>query len=32
VAELHGDIPSASLVEMYVALMKFTEEVGGQPA
>jgi len=27
VAELHGDIPASSLVEMYVALMKFTEQV-----
>ncbi|KAI8469398.1 MAG: vacuolar protein sorting-associated protein 35 [Monoraphidium minutum] len=27
VAELHGDIPAASLVEMYVALMRFTEQV-----
>eukprot|EP00882_Tetradesmus_deserticola_P010497 GHRQ01011088.1.p1 GENE.GHRQ01011088.1~~GHRQ01011088.1.p1 ORF type:complete len:692 (+),score=352.67 GHRQ01011088.1:265-2340(+) len=27
VAELHGDIPAVSLVEMYVALMRFTDGV-----
>uniref|UniRef100_A0A383WCT9 Vacuolar protein sorting-associated protein 35 n=1 Tax=Tetradesmus obliquus TaxID=3088 RepID=A0A383WCT9_TETOB len=27
VAELHGDIPAVSLVEMYAALMRFTEGV-----
>lgn len=27
VAELHGDIPAVSLVEMYVALMRFTDSV-----
>lgn len=27
VAELHGDIAAVSLVEMYVALMRFTDNV-----